>query len=284
MSHEPSGALPVPTGEKLSDSFRENLEEAPLPYLRPMSLRLLALVLGFLALTPLSSKAQESWSWPERIKNPKVLSKDFPATKLQAVMKGFTRALGVRCTYCHVGQEGQPLQTYDFASDQNPNKARAREMYLMLGDINGHLKKVTPSGDRRVNMWCDTCHRGRPRPTSLAEELGEAYRKAAVTGAIDRYRELREKFILSGAYDFREHSLNDFAEDLQDEKDVAGSIAVLRLNASEFPQSTEAWERLANAYRIAGNAELAAIYYRKALEIDPENGTALDFLRGLEKR
>ncbi len=254
-----------------------------MPHLRSMPLRLLAVVLGFLVLAPSPAKAQESWKWPERLKNPKVFPKDFPPEKLQAVMKGFTRSLGVRCTHCHVGQEGQPLQTYDFASDQNPNKARAREMYLMLGDINGHLKKITPSGDHRVNMWCNTCHRGRPRPTTLVEELGEAYRKAGVTGAIDRYRELREKFALAGAYDFREHSLDEFADELREGKDGEGSLAVLRLNASEFPQSSDAWESLANGYRTSGNAELAAIYYRKALEIDPENGTALDSLKGLEK-
>ena len=254
-----------------------------MPHRRSTSLRLFAVALGFLVLAPSPSQAQESWRWPEKLQNPKVLPKDFPPAKLSAVMRGFTNALGVRCTHCHVGQEGQPLQTYDFASDQNPNKARAREMYLMRGDINGHLKKITPSGDHRVNMWCNTCHRGRPRPTTLVEELGEAYRKAGVTGAIDRYRELREKFALAGAYDFRERSLDEFADELQEGKDSAGSLAVLRLNTSEFPQSSDAWESLANGYRTAGNTELAAIYYRKALEIDPQNETALVSLEGLEK-
>jgi tetratricopeptide (TPR) repeat protein len=251
----------------------------------PTSPKLLAVLLGFLALALLSAplRAQESWKWPEQMKNPKAFPKDFPAEKLQAVMKGFTRALGVRCSYCHVGQEGRPLQTYDFASDQNPNKERAREMYRMLGDINGHLKKITPSGDRRVNMWCNTCHRGRPKPMTLGEELGEAYRKGGVTGAIDRYRELREKFELAGAYDFREHSLDAFASELQDQKDNVGALAVLRLNVSEFPKSSDAWESLADGYRAAGNADLAVIYYRKALEIDPQNDTALASLRGLEK-
>lgn len=254
-----------------------------MPYRPSRSLRSIAVVLGFLALAPTASRAQDSFHWPEKMKNPQAFPKDFPTAKLEAVMKGFTRALGVRCSYCHVGQEGQPLQTYDFASDQNPNKDRAREMYRMLGDINGHLKKITPSGDRRVNMWCNTCHRGRPKPMTLGEELGEAYRKGGVTGAIDRYRELRDQFELSGAYDFREPSLDAFASELQDQKDNAGALAVLRLNVAEFPKSSDAWESLADAYRVAGNADLAAIYYRKALEIDPQNDTALASLRAIDK-
>lgn len=40
-------------------------------------------------------------------------------------MRGFTRALGLRCSHCHVGEEGAPLATYDFAADEKPLKARA---------------------------------------------------------------------------------------------------------------------------------------------------------------
>jgi hypothetical protein len=93
-----------------------------------------------------SPAQQAEWSWPEKPANIQVLNKDWPGSRLSPVMRGFTRALGVRCSYCHAGQEGKPLSTYDFASDQNPNKNRAREMLRMLGSINGHLKNIEPSG------------------------------------------------------------------------------------------------------------------------------------------
>ena len=55
------------------------------------------------------------------------------------VMRGFTRALGVRCQHCHVG-EGNDLSKFDFASDAKPQKEIARKMMLMATDINGkHL-------------------------------------------------------------------------------------------------------------------------------------------------
>ena len=245
------------------------------------SLRPSLILLASLTILP-SARAQEAWSWPEKGKNLQVFPKDFPKEKLAAVMKGFTRTLGVRCTYCHVGQEGQPLRTYDFVSDQNPNKQRAREMYLMLGDINGHLKKIEPSGDKRVNMWCGTCHQGRPRPMTLEEALGEAYRKGGVTAATARYRELRERYYGRGAYDFGERSLDDFGSELLEKGDRDGAIAVFRLNTSQFPQSGDAWESLAGGYLAAGQKELAKIYYRKCLELDPENGDVLVKLRDLE--
>ena len=239
-----------------------------------------------LAVTALAgpATAQEDWRWPEKGKNFQVFPKDFPAQKLAAVMKGFTRALGVRCPYCHVGQEGKPLSTFDFASDENPNKNRAREMYRMLGDINAHLKKIEPSADKRVNMWCNTCHQGRPRPATLEEELGVAYRKSGVSAAIARYHELRERYYGKGGYNFGETSLNAFGYELLELKDNEGALAVWHLNAAQFPQSGNVWESLAEGYMAAGKKTLAEIYYRKALELDPENDDALQKLRKLTEK
>lgn len=138
-----------------------------------MSIRrtILPVVLGALLAPAGIAAAQPSWSWPEEPKNLKVFPPEMKGERLRAPMVGFVRALGVRCSYCHVGKEGEPLSTYDFASDENPNKDRAREMIRMLGSINEHLRKIEPSETTRVNMWCHTCHRGRARPTTLEEEL-----------------------------------------------------------------------------------------------------------------
>jgi len=231
-----------------------------------------------------AAPAQDDWRFPERMKNAKAFPKDFPASKLGAVMKGFTRALGVRCPYCHVGQEGKPLGTFDFASDENQNKDRAREMYRMLGDINDHLKKITPSGDKRVNMWCHTCHQGRPRPVTLEEDLGEAYRKSGVAFAITRYRDLREKFYGRGGYDFGERSLAAFGMELLEKGDAPGAISVFDVNAEQFPRSAKAWENLADACGAAGKKELAAFYYRKSVQIDPANTAAAEKLRASEAK
>jgi tetratricopeptide (TPR) repeat protein len=251
--------------------------------MRPQARRSLEFFMAAVIMAaPASTPAQEQWTWPERPKNLKVLPRDFTGKKLQPVMTGFTRALGVRCPYCHVGQEGKPLSTFDFASDENPNKERAREMYRMLGEINEHLKKIAPSGDKRVNMWCHTCHQGRPRPMTLEEDLSEAYRKSGVDAALSRYRELRERYYGRGGYDFGEGSLNAFGHDLLGKGDHNGAIAVLRVNATQFPQSGKVWDSLAEAYLAAGNKTLAQIYYRKSLEVDPQNADALEKLRKLE--
>jgi tetratricopeptide (TPR) repeat protein len=229
------------------------------------------------------ARAQDRWSWPEKPSNLQVLPKDWPGSRLRPVMIGFTRALGVRCSNCHKGEEGKPLSTYDFASDENPNKNRAREMLRMLGDINDHLKKIEPSGDKRVNMWCHTCHHGRPRPMTLEEELGEQYRTKGLKTALEHYTDLKKKYYSRGAYDFGEDSLNSFGYDVLENKDAAGAIQVFQLNAEGFPQSGNVWDSLAEAYLKAGDLKNAEENYKKALTLDPTDENAKEMLRKIKE-
>src|SRR2546426_3828223 len=127
-----------------------------------------------------AAQAQPRFEWPDRAKNLKVLPKDTPKEKLQATMIGFTRALGVRCPFCHVGQEGQPLTSFDFVSDEKPTKNVARGMMKMVQDINKDLHKMKIPETNRVEVQCITCHRGRPRPMMLSEELADVYQKAGI--------------------------------------------------------------------------------------------------------
>lgn len=242
-------------------------------------------LVGFLYLTVFSllqAQAQDTWTWPEKPQNLQVLPKDWPGSRLRPVMAGFTRALGVRCSYCHKGEEGKPLSTYDFASDDNPNKNRAREMLRMLNDIEVHLKKIEPSGDKRVNLWCHTCHHGRPRPMTLDEELGEQYRKKGLQAALDDYADLKKKYYGRAAFDFGEGSLNVFGYSLLENNDTASAIQVFKLNADIFPDSANAWDSLAEGYLKAGDVGKAQENYEKALKLDPANQSAKEALKKIK--
>ena len=71
---------------------------------------------------------------------------------------GYSRALGVSCTHCHVEE--------DFSSDDKRQKRAAREMARMHRMINEQLGKMenleTPAAQRSIN--CATCHRGAVSP------------------------------------------------------------------------------------------------------------------------
>lgn len=87
------------------------------------------------------------------------LFKKIPAVDLLDIMNGgYSKALGVDCTHCHVET--------DFASDQKPPKRVAREMAAMHRRINQTLARMKALDslpeDRFIN--CGTCHRGTLRP------------------------------------------------------------------------------------------------------------------------
>ncbi len=243
----------------------------------------LSSILPMLVMFASSASAQGGSPWDAVPKNLKVMPKDWDGHRLAPVMKGFTAALGVRCQYCHVGEEGKPLSTFDFVSDANPMKNRAREMWRMLGDINKHLGKIEPSGGERVNMWCGTCHHGKPRPTTLSDELGSAYGAGGVEGAVATYASLKERYYGSDAYDFSEGALNAFGYELMEKNDLKGAMKILRMNADEFPGSANAWDSLAEVYMKSGDKVTAEKYYRKSLEIDPRNRNAERMLKKLKE-
>jgi hypothetical protein len=94
-------------------------------------------------------------------KNISVLPNTPVRTFLIIMKDGYAKALGVRCTHCHV--EG------DFASDDKRPKRAAREMAAMHRTINDRLQAMQnldlPLQNRFIN--CSTCHRGMINP--LAE-------------------------------------------------------------------------------------------------------------------
>lgn len=214
--------------------------------------------------------AGQQWSWPERSENLQNLPADFPAQRLSAVMRGFTNALGVRCSHCHVGEEGQPLSAYDFASDDNPNKVTARAMLDLLGSVNDHLGELEPSGEE-VNMWCHTCHNGKARPQTLAEAITERSRMESGQAAVAYFLELRDRFYGGNQYDFRPNAVAQLGSTFFEAGDTTTASRFLHLNTEHYPESSAAWEALGDLRSAESDPDGARTAWERALELSPEN-------------
>jgi len=88
-----------------------------------------------------------------------ILKNDSAATFLEIMNFGYSRALGVKCNYCH--------DETDFSKDDKRPKRAAREMALMHTSVNQQLRKMEnleprPQGH---NINCMVCHRGAAKPT-----------------------------------------------------------------------------------------------------------------------
>jgi predicted negative regulator of RcsB-dependent stress response len=92
-----------------------------------------------------------------------------------------------------------------------------------------------------------------------------------IDAAVARYRSLREESPQN--YNFREAELDELGFDLLEKEQFDESIAVLQLNADQFPQSFTAFDSLGDAYAEAGKDAEAIQSYQRSLSIfsDPAN-------------
>ena len=128
----------------------------------PISAAAFGISVAFAQTAP-STTATAPTGSPPAFKNLQVFPKDIAKPQLLANMRFFTQSLGVRCTFCHVGVEGQPPSTYDFASDAKKEKLTARRMLLMVRRINTQDFAVQPTM-ATAKVTCFTCHRGAIKP------------------------------------------------------------------------------------------------------------------------
>jgi len=207
---------------------------------------------------------------PDKFTNLQILPKDISKDKLVDIMKSFTHGLGVRCNFCHEGEEGQPLSTYDFASDKKTEKQEARIMMNMTHDINTkYLSELSKFGNDIIKVKCITCHRGAEQPELLEDLLFDKVKKDGIEEAVKTYNNLYEEYYGAFAYDFTDNSLQELVEKLIDENMYDEALTFALINVNKYPDSGTANIGLAEAYESKSDKENAIKFYNKALELMP---------------
>ena len=113
---------------------------------------------------PSSSDSHKPMAMPKPV-NLKVLPKDTSSQDVMKTMFGFTKQLGVKCTFCHVEEAG--ARHPNFASDEKPEKNTARTMMLMTQEINAkYLAQIhdPDAAPDQKTVSCGTCHQGHSMP------------------------------------------------------------------------------------------------------------------------
>jgi len=184
------------------------------------------------------------------------------------VMKTWTADLGVRCQYCHAGEESRPMAEWDFASDEKPAKRRAREMLLMLEEVNrrlGAMPSLHGTDAPPLRATCFTCHRGLARPRRIEEILEETRVKSGLDAAIAQYRDLRAQHLATGGYDFSVKPLLRQARARLADQDAQGAHKLLALAIEFGPDSLAIRSTLAEVAVAEGNRAVAVAHLQKAL-------------------
>lgn len=219
---------------------------------------------------------------PDEFTNLKVLPKDISKRELVGIMRDFSGALGVRCNYCHVGEEGADLSTFDFASDDKEAKVVSRVMMNMTSEINNaHLSKLKRESVTRVR--CVTCHSGVQKPETIDNIVLAAIEDDGLDAAMEKYREMREEYYGRAAYDFGAGPLNTVAEKLaRGSGDVAAAIEVMKVNIELNPDQAYSHLFLGQLYQASGDKAAAIAAVEKSLELEPDNEWAKGVLEKIK--
>ena len=109
--------------------------------------------------------------------------------------------------------------------------------------------------------------------------LLKAIVKADAETALADYRQRRGTSVVA----LTENQMNDLGYRMIRLKRVKDSIVVFKQNTVDFPQGFNTWDSLAEGYMIDGDKESAIKYYKKSLELNPENTNAVEKLKELGK-
>lgn len=101
-----------------------------------------------------------------------------------------------------------------------------------------------------------------------------------VDEAIEAYKKIKRDS--PGNNSVAEPRLNNVGYSLLRQMKTAEAIAVFKVIVALYPNSSNAYDSLGEAYMVNGDKQLAIVNYKKSLELNPNNKNAVDMLKKLE--
>jgi uncharacterized membrane protein len=166
------------------------------------------------------------------------------------------------------------------------------EIYLRAQDRPGALRRMATAGMLFVltlvmgaglfavatAQWVPQVKAAYDPRKSIAETLSATIASGGIDAAAKQYHTL--KAAEPAAYNFDEDELNNLGYELIRAKKFKEAIRILQLNVEAYPQSSNVYDSLGEAYMDDGNKPLAIANYQKSLQLNPKNRGAV---LGLQK-
>jgi tetratricopeptide (TPR) repeat protein len=130
-----------------------------------------------------------------------------------------------------------------------------------------------------LGVWLPAIKKAYDNRKSISETLSATIASSGVDKAVKQYHDFRTAE--SSAYDFDEGELNALGYQLIRAKKFKESIRILQLNVEAYPQSSNTYDSLGEAYLDDGNPAQAIANYQKSLQLNPKNRNAILVLQKL---
>jgi uncharacterized membrane protein len=130
-----------------------------------------------------------------------------------------------------------------------------------------------------MGAWLPRVQAAYDNRTSIGETLSATIASSGIGHAVQQYHHL--KAAGSPAYNFDEAELNNLGYELLRAHKLKEAIRIFQLNVEAYPQSSNVYDSLGEAYMDDGNKTEAVADYQKSLQLNPKNGGAVKMLRKL---
>ncbi len=124
-----------------------------------------------------------------------------------------------------------------------------------------------------IGVWLPRVKAAYDNRQSIAETLSATIASSGIDQAVKQYLEL--KAAAPATYNFDESELNTLGYQLIKTSKLKEAIRIFQLNVEAYPQSSNVYDSLAEAYMDDGNKPLAIANYQKSLQLNPKNRGAV---------
>jgi tetratricopeptide (TPR) repeat protein len=167
------------------------------------------------------------------------------------------------------------------------------EIYFLAQDRPGALRRMATAGllfvltlvmaagllATTVAIWVPDVKAAFDPRKSISETLFATIGSSGIDGALKQYHDL--KAAQPTTYNFDEDQLNALGYRLIRAKTFKDAIRIFQLNVEAYPQSSNAYDSLGEAFMDNGNKPEAIANYQKSLQLNPKNGGAVKMLQKL---
>lgn len=115
---------------------------------------------------------------------------------------------------------------------------------------------------------------------SMADTLYKTALEKGGAAAVAEYRKLKAE--KPAMYDFSEGELNALGYQLLGKDRTKDAIEIFKLNVEMFPEASNPYDSLGEAYLKDGNKDLALANYKKSVELNPGNANGIKFIKQIE--
>ena len=229
----------------------------------------------------LYSTVEDLYLWDQALYTDKLISAQSKALMYKPFLQNYAYGWIVR--NASFKQHDQPVQVIGHGGGINgfttlimryPNE---KNLIVILDNTgSGYLNRLSESLAKILyNQPYD------PPKISIVETLNTTITGKGIAAGVAQYRDLKAK--QAATYDFAETELNQLGYQLLRSGKPREAIEIFKLNVEAYPQSSNTYDSLGEAYVAVNERELAIQNYKKSVELNAGNTNAVEVLKKLEK-